>query len=114
MPKMTSAEFGALWLAYRKKTMILRFLEYFIETSEDKKAQNLMSGLWKKLHPKVDKLRIMIQNVGAAPTGFTHEDVNVKAPKLYGDGFDIMFSRMLKKISMGMYTLHIAPSKSMI
>ena len=35
-----------------KKTMILRFLEHFIQTSDDQKAKNLMSGLWEKLHLK--------------------------------------------------------------
>ncbi|WP_059105296.1 DUF3231 family protein [Shouchella shacheensis] len=109
--KMTSSELGALWMTYQKKTIILRHLEYFIETAEDKKAQNLMSGLWKKLHPKVDELRTIIQNEGAAaPIGFTHEDVNLEAPRLYENGFDIMFSRILKKISMGMYTLHLSMS----
>src|SRR5699024_3133202 len=110
-PKMISSELGALWVTYQKKTMILRYLEYFIEVSEDKKAKNLMSGLWKKLHPKVEELHTMIQAEGAAvPIGFTQEDVNLDAPRLYENGFDIMFSRVLKKISLAMYALHITTS----
>src|SRR5699024_12343572 len=86
-PKMTSSELGALWITYQKKTMILRYLEYFIEVSEDKKAKNLMSGLWKELHPKVKELHTMIQAEGAAvPIGFTQEDVNLDAPRLYEIG----------------------------
>src|SRR5699024_1081483 len=109
--KMTSGELGALWMTYQKKTMILRVLEHFIETVEDKKAKSLMSGLWKKLHPKVDELRTLIQNEGAAaPIGFTHEDVNLDAPRLYENGFDIMYSRILKKLSMSMYSLHMSMS----
>lgn len=42
-PKMTSSELGALWMTYQKKTLILRYLEYFIETAENEKARNLMS-----------------------------------------------------------------------
>jgi hypothetical protein len=66
-PKMSSTELGALWVTYHKKTVILRMLEHFIETSDDQKAKNLMSGLWKKLHPKVKEMQTMIQNEGATP-----------------------------------------------
>ncbi|MBB6451244.1 hypothetical protein HNR44_003238 [Geomicrobium halophilum] len=53
----------------------------------------------------------MIQNEeAAAPIGFTHEDVNLDAPRLFENGFDIMFSRVLKKISMGLYALHLSMS----
>ncbi|MEH7373266.1 DUF3231 family protein [Priestia megaterium] len=33
--------------------------------------------------------------------------MNLEAPKLYDNGFDIMFVRILKEISMGMYTLNM-------
>lgn len=109
--KMSSTELGSLWTTYHKKTMILRILEYFIEKSDDKEAKELMSGLWEKLHPKVIEIKTMLENEGAAvPIGFTKEDVNLKAPELFTNGFDIMFCRILKEISMGMYVLHMTIS----
>lgn len=109
--KMSAAELGSLWMTYHKKTMILRMLEYFIATSDDHKAKDLMSGLWKKLHPKIIEIETMLENDGAAPpVGFSEKDVNMNAPKLYEDGFEIMFSRILKEISMGMYVLHMTIS----
>jgi hypothetical protein len=109
--KMSSTELGALWATYQKKTMILRLLEYFIEKTEDEKAKSLMSGLWEQLHPKVIEAKTMLENEGAAPPiGFTKEDVNVESPKLFENGFDIMFCRVLKEISMGMYVLHMTIS----
>ncbi|HZG73863.1 MAG TPA: DUF3231 family protein [Chondromyces sp.] len=41
------------------------------------------------------------------PIGFIKEDVNVEAPKLYDNGFDIMFLRVLKEVSMGIYTMNM-------
>ncbi|WP_231495746.1 DUF3231 family protein [Paucisalibacillus sp. EB02] len=109
--KMSSTELGALWMTYHKKTMILRILEYFIEKADDEEAKNLMSGLWEQLHPNVLKITSMFENEGAAiPQGFTKEDVNLEAPKLWENGFDIMFSRILKEISTGMYALHLTIS----
>ncbi|MCY9691518.1 DUF3231 family protein [Paenibacillus alginolyticus] len=109
--KMNAAELGALWTTYHKKTMILRILEHFISKSEDQKAKDLMSGLWEKLHPKVIEITKMLENDGAVPPiGFSKEDVTLDAPKLYENGFDIMFCRILKEISMGMYVLHMTIS----
>ncbi|MDP4550576.1 DUF3231 family protein [Alkalihalobacillus macyae] len=108
-PKLCSTEIGALWMTYQKKTVILRMLEYFIAKSDDKKAKSLMEGLWKKLKPKVKKIEDLFREEGAAiPIGFSSDDVFTEAAKLYDHGFDIMFMRVLKQISMGMYTLHLS------
>lgn len=110
-PKMNSSELGSLWTTYQKKTMILRILEYFIEKADEIEAKNLMSDLWEQLHPMVIELRTILESEGAAvPKGFTKEDVNLEAPKLWENGFDIMISRLLKEISMGMYALHLTTS----
>ncbi|WP_429339319.1 DUF3231 family protein [Ornithinibacillus bavariensis] len=98
-------------MTYHKKTMILRILEYFIEKADDEEAKNLMSGLWEQLHPKIIEMESMFINEGAVPPkGFTKVDVNLEAPKLWENGFDIMFSRILKEISTGMYALHLTIS----
>ncbi|GGK08324.1 hypothetical protein GCM10007063_33390 [Lentibacillus kapialis] len=107
-PKMSASELGALWMTYHKKGVILRMLEYFIETTDDPKAKDLMSGLCKQLHQKVIEMKTMFENEGVMPPeGFIEKDVNLKAPKLWENGFDIMFSRILKEISVGMYALHL-------
>ena len=109
--KMSSTELGSLWLTYHKKTLILRMLEYFIEKADDEEAKNLMSGLWEQLHPKVIEIQSMFENEGAAcPGGFTKKDVNLDAPRLWENGFDIMLSRVLKEISTALYALHLTIS----
>lgn len=110
-PKMSAAELGSLWMTYQKKTMILRFLEYFMEKTDDEQARDLMTGLWEQLHPMVIELETMLEKDGAAcPNGFTKEDVHLDTPKLFDNGFDILFARILKEISMGMYVLHMTSS----
>ncbi len=106
--KIGASEFGALWVTYHKKTMILRFLEHFIHTSDNKKAKQLLTGLHGKLNSKVEEMKELIQKEGTVvPAAFSSEDINLDAPALFSEGFDIMFSRILKEISLGMYTLHI-------
>ncbi|SDZ66879.1 Protein of unknown function [Evansella caseinilytica] len=105
---VSSSELGTLWLTYQEKTLILRVLEYFIEKSTDRQAKNIMGGLWQDLDHNVTKIKEIFYNDGVVvPVGFTDEDVNLEAPPLYSNGFDILFVRILKEISMGMYTINM-------
>ncbi|RKQ34574.1 DUF3231 family protein [Oceanobacillus halophilus] len=107
-PGITSSELGTLWLTYQQKTMVLRMLEYFIEKADDEKAKNIMVNMYDEVDPYVEEISVIFQNEGVAiPVGFTSEDVNKGVPKLYDNGFDIMFFRLIKEISMAMHTLNI-------
>lgn len=105
---LSTSEVGTLWLTYQEKTLILRMLEYFLEKADDPRAKNITGGLWESLNSYVLEMEQIFQDQGIVkPMGFTKEDVNLKAPKLYDNGFDIMFVRILKEISMGMYTMNM-------
>jgi hypothetical protein len=100
------SEIGSLWQTYQEKTLIMRFLEYFIEKADDTQARNILGGLWQELDFYVKEMENLFSEQGMAiPKGFTSEDVNLEAPKLFDNGFDIMFLRVLKEVSMGLYTL---------
>lgn len=108
-PAITSSELGTLWLTYQEKTMILRILEYFIEKADEEQAKKIMTDLYAEIDLYVGKITEIFKNEGAAiPAGFTSQDVNKDVPKLYDNGFDIMFIRLLKEISMGLHSLNIA------
>lgn len=105
---ISSSEVGTLWLTYQEKTLILRILEYFIEKADDQQAKNIMGGLWQDLNYYILEIEQIFHDQGiVCPVGFKKEDVNLEAPKLYENGFDIMFVRILKEISMGMYTINM-------
>lgn len=105
---ISASELGTLWLTYQEKTMILRFLEYFLAKSDDQEAKNIMGMMWQELDYYVSLIKRVFETEGVPiPTGFKKEDVNLDAPNLYDNGFDIMFLRVLKEISMGLYTINM-------
>ncbi|MDQ1144030.1 hypothetical protein QE429_000857 [Bacillus sp. SORGH_AS 510] len=105
---ISASEVGTLWVTYQEKTMILRILEYFLAKADDQEAKNIMGGLWQELHDYVLEIKKILQDEGVAiPVGITASDVNLEAPNLYDNGFDIMFLRVLKELSMGMYTINM-------
>ncbi|WP_251026895.1 DUF3231 family protein [Bacillus sp. ISL-46] len=105
---LSSSEIGTLWLTYQEKTLILRILEYFKKNADDEEARNILGGLWQQLNYFVLQIEKIFEQQGIVyPNGFKKEDVNLEAPKLYDNGFDIMFLRILKEVSMGMYTINM-------
>ncbi|WP_163143902.1 DUF3231 family protein [Bacillus sp. 22-7] len=105
---LSVSEIGTLWQTYQEKTLIMRFLEYFIEKSDEQEARNILGGLWQELNFYVKDMEELFSDQGMVkPVGFTSADVNLEAPKLYDNGFDIMFLRILKEVSMGLYTLNM-------
>lgn len=106
---ITSSELGTLWLTYQEKTMILRMLEYFIEKADDEKARDIMTSLHSDLELFIGKIIAIYEQEGAViPAGYTAQDVHKDVPKLYDNGFDIMFVRLLKQISMGLHALNLS------
>ncbi|MBM7656488.1 DUF3231 family protein [Neobacillus cucumis] len=105
---ISAPEIGTLWTTYIEKNLIMRMLEYFIEKADDQEAKNIMGGLWQELNFYVLQMEEIFKKQGmATPIGFRKEDVNLQAPKLYDNGFDVMFLRILKEVSMGMYTINM-------
>ncbi|MGG0717676.1 DUF3231 family protein [Robertmurraya massiliosenegalensis] len=105
---IASSELGTLWLTYQEKTMIMRMLEYFIAKADDEKAKNIMTNLHEELEIYVGKIVQIYEEEGAViPVGYTAQDVNKDVPKLYDNGFDIMFVRLIKEISMGLHSLNL-------
>ncbi|MGN7233514.1 DUF3231 family protein [Priestia megaterium] len=105
---ISASEIGTLWLTYQEKSMILRILEYFLAKADDQEAKNIMGGLWQELHFYIKEIKQIFEDEGVSvPIGFTSVDVNLDAPNLYDNGFDINFLRILKEVSMGMYTINM-------
>jgi hypothetical protein len=103
---LSSSEIGTLWLTYMEKTLILRITEYFLEKTEDQEAKNILGMCWQEVNYYTDLMKMVFEQQGiAVPIGFNNQDVNLEAPKLFDNGFDIMLLRVLKKMSMGLYTI---------
>ncbi|MBT2659302.1 DUF3231 family protein [Bacillus sp. ISL-18] len=113
LPKSTlsSTEIATLWETCKEKTFILRFLEHLIPNANDKHAEKIMNDLHKNLEIYVEKIKTIFKNEGSVcPQGFSSSDVNIKVPKLFDNGFDVMLLRAVKEMSMGLYTLNIGMS----
>ncbi|SES94438.1 Protein of unknown function [Natronincola peptidivorans] len=104
--QLNAAEIAGLWTSYVNDSMAVCTLKYFLNNVEDREvkpivkyALNLSEEHVKKIteHFQEEKLPI--------PQGFTENDVNPNAPKLYTDNFYLFYLRNMGRLGVNAYSL---------
>ncbi|MEI3607741.1 DUF3231 family protein [Pseudogracilibacillus sp. SE30717A] len=98
---LTSAEMSSLWTQYINDTAAKYTNAYFLATSEDDEVSPIIE--WTKEVAENNLLmmkEIFEKDNFPIPVGFTYQDVNHKAPKLFSDSFILMFLRQMSIIAM--------------
>lgn len=96
--KLTGAELGALWSSYMVESGSSPMLTYFVETTEDEEIKAVINKALQQSKKNLSELTNLFKEEGfPIPVGFSEEDVNLKAPKLYSDTFVLNFIRNLGK-----------------
>lgn len=104
---LTSSEIGNLWMTYQEKTMLLRFLEYFLEHVENEDIQQILKSTYDSSEQIVESIKSIFQQEGAViPLGFTVNDVNKGVPKLFDYLYEPMFLHMISKIEASLFALY--------
>lgn len=104
---ITSSELGNLWMTYQEKTMMMRFLEYFLEQAEEDEIKHILQLQYKRVTDCVGVVTDIFKQEGAAiPVGFTEHDVNKGAPKLFDFHYDVMYLHLMSKIETNLYALY--------
>lgn len=104
---LTSSEIGNLWMTYQEKTMLLRFLEYFLEHVENDEIQQILKSTYDLSEQIVESIKHIFQQEGAViPLGFTVNDLNKGVPKLFDYLYEPMFLHMISKIEASLFALH--------
>ena len=105
---MISSEIASLWSSYINDSLGFCMLKYFINTVEDediKKNLKYALGLSEK-HIKL--ITDFLNEEGLPiPKGFSDEDVNVNAPKLFTDSFSLFYLSNMGRIGMAAYALSL-------
>ncbi|WP_019413957.1 DUF3231 family protein [Paenisporosarcina sp. TG20] len=99
--KLTSSEMGLLWGQFQNDTLGICTISYLLNTVEDPKIQSILEYA---LELSLDHIRVIKEILHAEqhpiPMGFTEQDVNVNAPRLFSDVFMLYY--MANMGSMGL------------
>jgi hypothetical protein len=89
---LTSSEIATTWSAYMNDSMAKCILGYFLTTVKDEEIQSVIQFAYNLAATHVEKLTKLFSNEQLPrPTGFSSEDVNLNAPRLYTDMFMLSY-----------------------
>ncbi|WP_226582315.1 DUF3231 family protein [Halobacillus litoralis] len=103
MPKkmLTASEIGILWTQYVQNSMALPILEYFQQTTEDKDIKPLIT-LAKEIAEKgLENCKHFFEEADLpVPHGYSLDDLNPNAPKLFTDSFMLVFLEHMGQVGL--------------
>lgn len=107
--QLTSAEIASLWMAYQNDSMSIQFINYALNHVKDEKVVSILEyalGLSQQHVEFMENLFIAEQI--ATPEGFSKDDVNLSAARLYTDDFFLVYIQNLGKLGMVAYGLALS------
>ncbi|MBU7594832.1 DUF3231 family protein [Metabacillus halosaccharovorans] len=96
--KLTSSELSYLWSTYLADSMSICVLKYFLEHVDDEDIKSLTVHALKLSEEHVKFIsEIYSKEEIQIPQGFTEDDVNLKAKRLFSDVFYLRYIRNMAK-----------------
>ena len=109
--RLTASEMAFLWAQYLNDTLATCVMKYFKNICEDKEILPLIE---KSLSIAENDIQIITEIFSKEnyplPVGFTDEDVNLDAPRLFSDVFILMYLQQLEVFAMAGTSLAIGVS----
>lgn len=106
--KLTAAEMAKLWATYMGNSMTYCILSYYLQHVEDQDIKDLLNNaltLTKDFKKTTEEI-FNKENI-PIPIGFTDEDVNLKAPRLFEDEFYVHYLKYASKAGLSIYSIAI-------
>ena len=90
--RLTSGEIASLWTTYMSDSMAVCVIKHALGKGKDTEIRAVLELALNLSQRHVDKIKQIFINEGfPVPHGFTDEDVNLKAPRLFSDAFWLMY-----------------------
>jgi len=103
---LISSEIAGLWNAYMSETLIVQVLSYFSNRVENEEIRALLMQTLELSKQHVIQITNIFNQAGLPmPDGFTENDVNINAPRLFSDSFYLAYLSYISRVAMHNYTL---------
>jgi hypothetical protein len=106
---LTSSEITNLWTNIMNDSMAICIFEHYLATVEDTEIRTVLEyaiSLSKKHVQRITS--IFNEEQIAVPRGFTKEDVNSSAPRLFPDTFYLMYVHNQAKFGLNAYSVALS------
>ncbi|MCM2532205.1 DUF3231 family protein [Neobacillus pocheonensis] len=98
---LTLAEMCGLWTQYMNDSLAVCVNRYFLEKVEDEEVHPVIEFTLNTAKNNISFMEDLFEKEGfPIPIGFTDQDVNPKAPKLFSDSYVLMYLRHMSILAM--------------
>ncbi|WP_276356045.1 DUF3231 family protein [Cohnella caldifontis] len=106
--KLTSAEQAKLWTTYVGNSMAVRVLSYFLQHVDDQDIKHVLENAYSISEQIVEIIRtVFTQENLPVPFGFTEDDVNIGAERLFTDEFYLPYLKYTGKAGISIYGIAV-------
>lgn len=110
--ELTSAEISSLWTAYQVETASRCGIKYFLVHVEDEQIYAILESALEITLQFIDKLTsIFNQENHTVPQGFSEQDVNLSAPRLFSDKLYLEYILNITDLSLVAYTTSLVSAE---
>lgn len=107
--QLTSVEQGKLWTTYMGNTMGVCVLRYMLHNVDDPDIRDVLGQALGVSESMIDKVgNMMTEGNFPLPQGFTADDVNLNAKRLFADEFYLHYLKYVSKAGMSVYSIAIS------
>jgi len=105
---LTSAEMGKLWATYMGNSMAVCVLRYYLRHVEDEDVKNILQRSYDLATRFTQTVKDVLKEEGhPVPFGFSEQDVNLDAPRLFGDEFYLHYLKYVAKAGLSIYGIAV-------
>ncbi|GGF16613.1 hypothetical protein GCM10010954_14020 [Halobacillus andaensis] len=109
--KLTTNEIGTLWTQNLQAGMSIQVLKYFLETVEDENIKEIIDQAFQVSNDVYEQTQHYLEAGDLPiPVGFTEDDVNLEAPKLFSDALLLQFVENMGKAGLLAYSVSLSSS----
>jgi len=106
--KLTAADLGKLWATYVGNSMSNWILKYFLKHVEDEDIRLLVENGLNLTEDFMQRIeQFLLKENYPVPIGFTEDDVNLGAPRLFQDEFYVHYLKYAGKAGLSLYNVAI-------
>jgi hypothetical protein len=106
--RLTAPEITSLWTQYMFETMSICFIKYALEHIEDKDIKKIYKTALSLSESHVQQIIVFFNGENyPVPKGFTEEDVNVHAPRLFQDPLYLYYIYIMTLQGLTGYALSV-------
>jgi hypothetical protein len=109
--KLTSAEQAVLWGSYQNDSLAICTISYFLNIVQDQEIRKILQFGLELSSEHVQRVRsIFNQENHPIPQGFTEQDVNINAPRLFSDSFMLYYMNNMGSMGLNSYSVALPNS----